>query len=185
MGHQLSESARGSNLKVVSARVYSAWIGHGSYSAIGSFFTGLFTGNSITHWWVEIQTSDPNIWYCAQFDKPDLTLTRHSSSDGVKQAGIAAAGREEGDHVSITCKYSFNVNDNMGDVYRWMLNQDGDYNLVTNNCQDFGKNFYKRFEYISPEERERMEQRRKAEEDNKRYNRMFGIGNGSRSILGI
>ena len=132
------------HLKVINVRVRAVWLGHGSYAAIGSFFTGSLTANPITHWWVEIQTERSNVWFCAQFEvrggsKSALALTQHDSASSVTRHGESTANRW-GDNPSITDKqdcppYSGTI---MGDIYDWMENYSSEYGVVMNNCQDFG-----------------------------------------------
>lgn len=137
------------DLVVRTVRVRSIWLGDGSYAAVGSFFTGI-TGNTITHWWVEIETNDPNIWFCAQFDNSqNLCLTKHSNSSGVTNAGVLAGGRLN-KNPDITDKEIFSPGTfgrytTISDVYSWMNNYDSTYNLLTNNCQHFGDAFINRF----------------------------------------
>ena len=68
ISHTAESSGCYSRLKVVKMRVISVWMDHGSIATIGSVFSGL-VGSPVTHWWVEIETEDPDIWYCAQFKK--------------------------------------------------------------------------------------------------------------------
>ena len=131
------------NDKVVSYKVKSVWIGHGFWAGLGSIFTGLLTTNSITHWWVEIETV--NGWYNAQFWKPVLTLTKCQSRGEVTRVGKRAANCEY-DSKNITCKFSSNNprQCDMGDVVQFIYRyaeEMGPYNLISNNCQYFGEAF--------------------------------------------
>eukprot|EP00486_Rosalina_sp_Unknown_P015794 CAMPEP_0201583086 /NCGR_PEP_ID=MMETSP0190_2-20130828/94085_1 /ASSEMBLY_ACC=CAM_ASM_000263 /TAXON_ID=37353 /ORGANISM="Rosalina sp." /LENGTH=94 /DNA_ID=CAMNT_0048024283 /DNA_START=32 /DNA_END=313 /DNA_ORIENTATION=- len=46
--------------------VRNAWEGHGLFAAIGSLVTAPLAGSAVTHWWVEIQTTDYD-FYIAQW----------------------------------------------------------------------------------------------------------------------
>eukprot|EP00483_Globobulimina_turgida_P011142 UN11163 len=123
--------------KIQNIRVRSIWLGHGSISAIGSVFTGI-TGNSVTHWWVEIQAE--NRWYCAQWKKPNLVLSFHGSRDGVTSEGRSAVGASN-EYKNITNKRECGGNGRtIGDLKNWMNNyikSEGRYDVGTNNCQHF------------------------------------------------
>jgi len=135
-----------SNLKIKEVRVRSVWLCHGSLAAPASLFSGSATGNPVTHWWVEIETTNSDIWFCAQFNKPHLELTRHGSLGGVTKDGLECA-RRENDSPSISNKSVFQPdNVTMGEVYNWMRDcYSHRYNLILNNCQDFGDAFSKEF----------------------------------------
>ena len=62
--------------KVIRIRVRSCWLSHGFYSSIGSVVTGI-TGNSLTHWWVEIETDKG--WYSAQLSIGGVYFHSHNS----------------------------------------------------------------------------------------------------------
>ena len=129
-------------LRVVRIRVRSIWLRHGSYASVGSAITTVATGNPLTHWWVEIETED-NVWYCAQFGNQDLLLTRHYSSHSVTLEGFSCVGRSG--RLNVTDKRSYSPsNRTIGDVIDMMEDycNRGPYNLVSNNCQDFGEYFY-------------------------------------------
>ncbi len=133
------------NLKVVKVRAISIWLGHGSIAAIGSFFTGLFTANPITHWWAEIETEDPGVWYIAQFEyiggRQSLSLTKCYSKAGVTERG-QRAGNRWGDDPSMSTKESAcpSRTVTMKDVYSYINGCNANYSLVSNNCQHFAGN---------------------------------------------
>ncbi|MCV6631221.1 MAG: lecithin retinol acyltransferase family protein [Flavobacteriaceae bacterium] len=140
--------------------VYSVWIGHGAIAAPGSVISGLATTfapggpSSITHWWCQIQTEDPNIWYCAQFQKIDgknvLCLIRLSSKAEVNKYGETAAGRY-GDEPLYTCKASLQPGHKslkMHQIYSIMAKANDKYSLVSNNCQHFCLYLMKAARYV-------------------------------------
>ena len=133
--------------RVKYVRVKSIWIGPGFWAGLGSIFTGLLTANSITHWWVEEETNGG--WYCVQFDKPDLTITKCKHQAGVTACGFAAVGYPPNKDKNISVKYSGSVNgwQTMGDVADFVkfYASCGRYDVILNNCQHFGKSFYYRF----------------------------------------
>jgi hypothetical protein len=51
------------NDKVIETKIKSCWLGHISYSSLGSVITVATTGMAVTHWWVSIKTETH--WYCA------------------------------------------------------------------------------------------------------------------------
>eukprot|EP00483_Globobulimina_turgida_P011721 UN11743 len=122
--------------KIVHIRVRSIWIHHGSISAVESVFTGIATGSTVTHWWVEIETENSS-WYCAQWKKPDLVLSSHDSRYGVAEEGKSAIGAE-GDSKNITNKHDFSTRGRtIGDLRNWMNDYhkaSGAYDVVNNNC---------------------------------------------------
>eukprot|EP01083_Nonionella_stella_P074716 202805_1 len=130
--------------KIQKIRVRSIWLYHGSVSAIGSMFTGITTGNSITHWWVEIEAE--NRWYCAMWKNPNLVLSYHGSRDEVTSEGKSAVGARNEDK-NITNKSECGGNGKtIGDLKNWMNNyikSKGGYDVGTNNCQHFGEALYR------------------------------------------
>lgn len=132
--------------KVIHVRVKAVWLIHGAVAAPFSIVTGLLSANPITHWWVELKTKKGS-WYCAQFDKPKLTLTKCRTQNDVTEHGKRAGGRA-GEDVNITVKEDCSLGDGyftIGDVAEWMkkFGTTGEYDFILNNCQDFGKHFYK------------------------------------------
>jgi len=134
------------DLTIKEIRVRSVYLVHGVLSGPLSIFTSLTTNNTMCHWWVEIETNDQNVWFCAQFDKPKLSLTQHNSLAEVNREGKRAAGRR-GDNCDIRnqlVRCPDNVK--MSDVYSWMeKGVDNSYNVVWNNCQDFCDEFCMKF----------------------------------------
>lgn len=131
------------DLKIKKVRVRSVWLCKKGLAVPASFFTGALTLNPVTHWWVEIETVDNKVWFCAQFNKPDLKLTRHSRLSEVTEEGLNEKNNTA--HPAITEKAIFQPNATMGDVYTWMQDRCTRYNVIFNNCQDFGDAFSKHF----------------------------------------
>ncbi|ETO15187.1 hypothetical protein RFI_22178 [Reticulomyxa filosa] len=125
--------------KVVELTVFSVWLCHGIAAAPGSVFSSV-TGNSVTHWWVQLQTK--NAWYCAQFAGSILELTKHSDPSEVTTRGKSC--RKTDEKVNITKKFSSKPETRtMRDVVEFMRKYNGFYDLVSNNCQDFATTMYK------------------------------------------
>jgi hypothetical protein len=61
--------------RVLEIRVRSCWLMHGFGAALASSFTWV-TGNSATHWWVEIETQRG--WYCAQLSDTGVIFHKHN-----------------------------------------------------------------------------------------------------------
>ena len=131
-------------LRVKRIRVRSIWLGHGSVAAVGSAISGIATGNPLTHWWVEIETNDPSVWFCAQFAKPDLELSKYRYRSEVTKRGCACGGRNT--NCDVTNKHTYSPGHRtMGEVEDMMegyCSYNGPYNVVSNNCQDLGNYFY-------------------------------------------
>ena len=124
----------------------SVWIAHGSKSAIGSIYTGMLFGMSITHWWAEIETT--HAWYIAQFDGSfQIELTKKGSQSAATKAGLAVVGATLDTGKNITNKYTYTMpvatrTRTMKEVKNWVNKYDGNYHLVNNNCQHFAKALY-------------------------------------------
>jgi hypothetical protein len=91
--------------RVVEIRVRSCWLSTGFVgflSGIGSAITGPLTGNSITHWWVEIETEKG--WYIAQLNWDAVSLRKKSSLSAVNESGLSSGGNDS--NGSITTKYT-------------------------------------------------------------------------------
>ena len=130
-------------LRVERIRVRSIWLAHGSFSAVGSAITGIATSNSLTHWWVEIETNDPSIWFCAQFNAPNLELYEYPSQYKVTESGCECVGRNT--NCDITDKYIHSPgNRTIGEVEDFIEEycEYGPYNVVSNNCQHFGERLH-------------------------------------------
>lgn len=86
--------------KIVRIRVRSIWLVHGSYAAVGSIFSSIRYGLSLTHWWVEIKCVDNNtnniIYYCAQFGSDQLLrLSRHKNMNKCTRKGKSGCLRHK------------------------------------------------------------------------------------------
>ena len=128
--------------QIIKIRVRNCWIGHGFWAGLGSVFSGALSGSSITHWWVEIETKQG--WYCAQFGSGnELRLTKHYSLLEVDDEGKSVVGAR-GESKSITTKKRYKPSyRTMADVVQFMEKYNGHYHLLTNNCQNFGLEFFK------------------------------------------
>ena len=133
--------------KILQITIKSIWLLHDSLApmlVLGSFFTEKMVSSPLTHWWVEIQTT--NGWYNAQFCK-DFVLrlnkynTKEEVSDRGKQVGNAL--KEKNKKVFIEKGPYRPKERTMKEVLEFMANYDGKYNLASNNCQHFGKKFYR------------------------------------------
>ena len=125
-------------------QVHAGWLIHGSVGWFASIFSGV-TGNPVTHWWVVIRTKKGR-YYCAQFTGSQVQLTEWSSWDAANNKGKRTCQGLCGNWPeNITVKKSYSPSSKtMGDVCNFMQNQvNSNYNLITNNCQDFGNDFYK------------------------------------------
>ncbi|ETO33147.1 hypothetical protein RFI_03961 [Reticulomyxa filosa] len=112
--------------KVIELKVFSIWLCHGVVAAPGSVFSSV-TGNSVTHWWVQLQTK--NAWYCAQFAGSILELTKHSDPSEVTTRGKSC--RKTDEKVNITKKFSSKPETRtMRDVVEFMRKYNGFYDLV-------------------------------------------------------
>ena len=145
MPHDLDGRCRVGNgyadLRVTEVRIRRCAIGHGLIADPLRFFTRI----RLEHWWLEIRTTDDRVWFCAQFDNPDLRLIKHDSREEVEGDGIRAAGRR-GNEPHIGTEYARAPADlRMHRVYEFMRQQDGNYNLLTNNCQHFASNLVQHF----------------------------------------
>jgi hypothetical protein len=130
------------NDEVYEIRVRVIWLCHGFWAALGSAISGI-TGNPLTHWWVEIKTKTGK-WYCAQFNHDArLTLTREYDQYYVTQRGKRAACRHYEKNINVSEKYTCRPsNKTMRNIVKFMESYDGNYRLITNNCQHFGKGLY-------------------------------------------
>jgi hypothetical protein len=68
----------------VHAEVIATWLGDDIYASIGSIATGTLTGMPLTHWFIAIETNDPNVWYWAEHNISAQTLKRCHSRKEVK-----------------------------------------------------------------------------------------------------
>lgn len=131
----------GSNARLRVARIQErkVFLQHGSLAVLGGAVVKPLSGSSLVHTWVEIETEDSGIWFCAQFgSKPDpkIKLTEHSSRYDVSQEGIRVGGRS-GDDPTVMVTEDFYFRDRnitMNDVYKWMSDYNSSYNLLYNNC---------------------------------------------------
>eukprot|EP01083_Nonionella_stella_P157585 511781_1 len=127
-------------------RVRNVWIGHGFWAGLGSIFTGPLAGSAITHWWVEIETKNGN-WYCAQWESTKskghyLCLSRQSSLHAVTKRGKwEACCENEAKNITTRHSYKPSRKRTIGDLIK-MMEKQGVYNLVINNCQHFGQRVY-------------------------------------------
>ena len=130
-------------------RVKAVWMGRNYWAGIGNSVTGLLTtANPTTYSWVEIETYS-GWYYCVQFGKPkNITMTRCDSDTDVTACGLANVGYSA--HIKsriVSVKYSVRVDrkvtmHEVTDFIKRYNASEGCYNLVSNNCQHFGKAFY-------------------------------------------
>eukprot|EP00484_Ammonia_sp_Unknown_P029309 CAMPEP_0197029912 /NCGR_PEP_ID=MMETSP1384-20130603/9255_1 /TAXON_ID=29189 /ORGANISM="Ammonia sp." /LENGTH=179 /DNA_ID=CAMNT_0042459159 /DNA_START=87 /DNA_END=623 /DNA_ORIENTATION=- len=131
--------------------VRNTWIYNGFLAAIGSVFSGPLTGNSVTHWWVEIQTRKGN-WYCAQWEVwreggkncDVLVLRRCASQSAVTAAGRSTANNTDGNISTKEGPYTLGKNRKrtIGGLISEVMSEQGIYDLVSNNCQHFSIRAY-------------------------------------------
>merc|ERR1719291_869335 len=124
----------------------NCWIGHGVFSFVGSLVTGLATGMSITHWWVEVFTKSGR-WYCAQKYLDCVALLGHHGQEDVTSCGKEAIGcspntfKELGEKMSGTPAIDdLSVQDVMDLIS--LIAKNGKYQLYNNNCQHFAVNLF-------------------------------------------
>ncbi|CAI2383034.1 unnamed protein product [Moneuplotes crassus] len=151
MKHLCPDAAKGgdcASLKVTRLRAISVYMINDTFGFFFSLCTNV-TSNSLAHWWIEIETEDPDVWYCAQFRKKDgyytLMLQKCLSKEKVTQEG-QKGGRRFGQSPSMSLECSITPIDdlNIGQIYDFMLDScDDKYDLIKNNCQHFSKKFMK------------------------------------------
>jgi hypothetical protein len=117
-------------------------------AGLGSVFTGPLTGNSLTHWWVEIETctSGEGEYFILQFDgNEDVTLKECPSIEDITTAGKRVVNAHE-EFKNITVKYDWCPQEKyMGDVFalaHTYVESYGQYHLIRNNCHHLSERFY-------------------------------------------
>ena len=136
------------NDKVLDITVKAVWIKHGGLAGLGTVFTSATFGQEVKHHWVEIRTN--NGLYSVQFHGGANSLFIHkknSIEDIIKEAKNAG-GMDECEDKQIYCVYplkSIKENKNMEDIKLFVKSyaENGKYDLVLNNCQDFSAALYK------------------------------------------
>lgn len=129
-------------------RVKAVWNGERYWVGIGNSVTGLLTTADPTkYWWVEIEAYS-GWYYCVQYGKPrNIAITRCDSQADVTACGLANVGYSTHIRRTVLAKYSTHADRkvSMHEVTDFVDNYHasrGRYNLVSNNCQHFGKAFY-------------------------------------------
>lgn len=128
--------------------IKAVWIGQKYWAGVGNSVTGLLTtANPVTYWWVEIEAHS-GWFYCVQYGKPHTTITRCVSQADVTVCGLSNVGYSaQNKRKTVSVKYSVHVDRKvaMHEVTDFVDNYHasrGRYNLMSNNCQHFGKAFY-------------------------------------------
>jgi hypothetical protein len=152
-------------------RIRKVYLDHGLLSGPASVLTWMFTHNTVAHWWIQIKLkSSPKI-FVAQFtgigndgnkENIGLVLSAHDTQAEADKAGLAEAGRQK-DNPSISTGAEIYFDHNfynwgyrgkrpdirftMNDLIREMKDQETNYKLLTNNCQDFSRNILRAFDH--------------------------------------
>jgi len=151
-------------IKLLSCRVRSIWLGNGFLSFLGSIFTVPLARQALTHWWVEIETTrnsgSKGEYFLLQWGGNGICLIPcqggtdtvtgkyFTAKEWVTRWGkAAAAGVGPDDPKDITDKHIWKPSSDytIGDVYKWCMKQDPEYDLLHNNCKHVAEAFYHRF----------------------------------------
>lgn len=134
-----------SNLRVKTVTAKGVYLFNGFIAEPLNFLPGI-TGNSFEHWWLEIETENNDRWFILQFGGKNSELGRHiqlfenSSMAGTESIGSAS---RSGDNPTIFTINSFKPRDvTMGQIYVWASRYHGEYEILSNNCQDFANRFF-------------------------------------------
>src|SRR3990167_3469547 len=81
-----------------------------------------------THWWVEITTDHPNVFFCIQFRDPDIYLSKHNSLQEVTDYG-KSSDNFLGEELGTFCP---SLPFTMNEVYNWLKFRHAVYDRLTN-----------------------------------------------------
>lgn len=143
-------------LRVKRIQERKVYLLHGGLASIGGAITKPLVQSTVMHTWVEIETENPDIWFCAQFgSKPDasVALTKHTSLQGVTHRGKLIADRSKDDPIVFVTEdfYFREGNITMQDVHNWLSNYNPHYHIILNNCQALSSGFIKHFKSYASE----------------------------------
>lgn len=125
---------------------------HGSYSWLATATKNIATlgqTDAIEHWWVTIKTKNGN-YYQLQFRGPCklIELRKCGSSRQCDLHGLYEADKETDSSIWTESSYSYSPSGyTIGDVVSWIKSHQfsANYSLISHNCQDLCKAFYRKF----------------------------------------
>lgn len=62
--------------RAIYVRIRAVWIKHGALGGTVSALSGPLMGKALTHWYAEIETDNPNVWYWAELNIGSLKLRK-------------------------------------------------------------------------------------------------------------
>lgn len=81
--------------RAIYVRIRAVWIKHGAFGGTVSALSGPLMGKALTHWYAEIETDNPKVWYWAELNIYSLTLEKCSSREEVNKKGASSGGNKD------------------------------------------------------------------------------------------
>jgi hypothetical protein len=143
----LDPKARNSNLQIKTVKAKGISLVSDSLGRAPHSIAGI-SNNTVEHWWIEIETQDPNIWYLLQFggkhsnNKKYLELQSCTSKAEVDRRGNIATN---GNDLFVIKSRQPSERLTIGQIYAWASTFDSTYSVMSNNCQDVVNEFWTHF----------------------------------------
>lgn len=144
-----------SDIQVKRIRAISRYLTHGAIAGLGSALSVPLVGQALTHWWIEIETNQSDVWFVAHYTGPkrkkaggklDIRLIQTKSESDSEREGKREG--HENESCSLKVKDSFYPeNLYVSEVFSWLQEQQekSEYKMLGNNCKDLANDFFERF----------------------------------------